>query len=289
MVDERPEQTASRREKHVYCEGDREKRARKRRRQKQRSVIRSQHTAAESDHGIARVDLDKTAPAFSGTASEALPVTVEVFKGEKAEGKPVATISASVAGEHWSTAHLAKALEDGTYTAVASEPSSLEGNPVGHSEPATFVVDTKVPLVEITPPASPSKNTKPSFSGTVDGPAGPTVTVYIHEGESPQGKTVAAVSAAVVKGAWSTGPVEPALKSGRHKYTAVATASSSIGNGEGQSVPAKFEVNTEPPVVTLGRRLRSPTTRSPRSMARRPKRPKWSSRSTRALWRAEFL
>ena len=178
---------------------------------------------------------NNTTPAFAGTASETAAVTIEVFKGEKAEGKPVATLTAPVSGEHWGAAHITKELENGKYTAVASEPSSLEGNPVGHSSPYTFEVDTSAPTVIMTPPASPTKNTKPSFSGTVSGPAGPTVTVLIYEGVSVQGKIVRTVSAPITKGSWATGPVEPPLPAGRHKFTAVATASSSIGNGTGRA------------------------------------------------------
>ena len=196
---------------------------------------------------------NNTTPAFSGTASETLLVTVEVYKGEKVEGTPFTTISAGVTGEHkWATAHLTKELENGKYTVVATEPSSIE-NAAGHSEPDTFEVNTKAPEVKITPPASPSKNTKPSFSGTVNGPTGGTATVQIYEGVSTQGQIKETVSGPIVKGTgtWSTGELEKALPSGRHKFTAVALATSSIGNETGKSAPVTFEVVTVAPEVTL--------------------------------------
>ena len=52
-------------------------------------------------------------------------------------------------------------------------------------------------------------------------------------------------------GDWSSGDVT--LKSGEHKYTAVATQESPIGNGPGHSETVPFEVDTEPPKIVLNK------------------------------------
>ena len=191
-----------------------------------------------------------TTPSFSGTANESLPVTVEVFKGPKAEvGTPVATLVAPVAGGRWSSAHLTTPLENGQYTAIASEPSSLENRP-GHSESATFEVNTQAPTVTLNSPPSPSNDTTPSFSGTISGSAGEAVTVYVYEGTTFYGRIVRTVTAPVKNGNWSSGPLT-ALPDGKQAYTAVASAPSAIGNATGKSRPVTFVLDTEPPTVTL--------------------------------------
>ncbi len=194
---------------------------------------------------------NQTTPSFSGGASDTTPVTVEVFEGAKAEGKVVEKTTAAVSGGHWKTAPLSQALNSPvTYTAVATEPSSLE-NPAGRSNEVTFEVNTAAPSVLLTKPVSPSNNREPSFSGTVSGPAGKTVVAYVHEGATAGGAIVAQVETNIVNKAWSTTPI-PRLPAGKHVYTVVAAVPSSLpGNPEGKSAPAELVVNTEPPVVTL--------------------------------------
>ncbi len=192
---------------------------------------------------------NRKTPAFSGSASESLPVTVEVFAGTAAEGKAVAKVVAAVSAGHFKSSEITTELSDGKYTALATEQSSI-GNEAGHSKAVTFEVNTGTPLVEVTQPSSPSANTEPSFSGTVSGPAGETVTVYVHEG--PQtGKIIRELSATLSKGTWKTGVVTPALPTGRHVFTVEASAPSSIGNGTGISSSREFVVLTEAPVVSL--------------------------------------
>jgi len=185
-------------------------------------------------------------PSFSGTASEAEPVTVKVYKGSKAEGAPIATLGASVSAQKWQTAALGSPLADGVYTAIASEPSSI-GNGTGTSEAATFVVSTASPSVSMAPVPTPSNNATPSFTGE----AGETepVTVKIYKGPSPEGAIVRSVVAAVSNRAWASEPLGIALEDGQ--YTAIAIEPSSIGNAAGKSAPVTFVVDTKPPVVTL--------------------------------------
>ena len=83
-----------------------------------------------------------TTPAFSGTASESLPVTVKAYKGSKVEGVPVATAEASVSGGDWGPVSSLTTLASGTYTAVAEEESAI-GNATGESSPITFVINTE--------------------------------------------------------------------------------------------------------------------------------------------------
>ncbi len=58
-----------------------------------------------------------------------------------------------------------------------------------------------------------------------------------------------AVAHPSIAGDWSSGAASPALVSG--EYTAVAVQVSALGNGPGSSSPVSFEVNTEPPQVTI--------------------------------------
>ena len=55
---------------------------------------------------------------------------------------------------------------------------------------------------------------------------------------------------AVTGGKWSA-TLSKALPSGKHTFTAFATEKSGLGNEEGKSSTVDFEVNTEPPIVTI--------------------------------------
>jgi hypothetical protein len=191
---------------------------------------------------------DRT-PAFSGTASEAGTVTVRVFAGEHEYTKVTATASNGT----WSAPPLPTALPEGehTFTAVAYEPSSVPGDGEGESHRVSFTVDSNPPELSLAPVTTPSRETKPSFSGT-DGGAGSAtkpIVVHVFEGPKPEGKEVAKVTTAGSQGAWSSPAV--ALERGTHTFTAVATQESPVGNAPGKSPPVVFFVNTEPPVVTV--------------------------------------
>ncbi len=193
-----------------------------------------------------------TTPSFSGTASDATPVTVYVYAGESAEaGTPIAAVlKVQGTGGSWASANVSPPLPNGVYTAVATQPSSLGfGSPPGVSDPVTFEVDTESPAVTLNPPPSPSNERMPSFSGTAS-EATP-VTVEIFAGTRPEGRIVATATAVGTRGGWSSGHATPALPSGRQAFTAVATQTSEIGNAAGSSAPVTFVVDTEPPRVTL--------------------------------------
>jgi hypothetical protein len=187
-----------------------------------------------------------TKPLFTGTASESTTVTVEIYAGSKVQGSPVSSASATPAGTNWSSSEASPALSEGTYTAEASQPSSL-GNPAGESEAVTFTVITASPTVRLDRPESPSGNTTPSFTGRASDTG--TVTVKIYQGERSEGTPVSLAAATGTGGAWTSGHASPALPSGT--YTAIASQPSSVGNPEGVSPAVTFTVDTSSPTVTL--------------------------------------
>ena len=187
-------------------------------------------------------------PSFSGTASEATQVTVEIFEGTRPEGDIVATVSAQGTGGSWSSSHVTPALPAGrhTFTAFATQASEIK-NAAGKSAPVTFVVDTEPPTVTLEAQRSPSNDTTPSFSGTASDTT--QVTVAIFAGPKAEGKELATATATPIGGSWTSGRATPALDSGT--FTALATQPSAIGNPVGKSTPVTFTVDTSPPTVTL--------------------------------------
>jgi hypothetical protein len=189
-----------------------------------------------------------TTPSFSGTASDSTTVTIEVFRGESAEGEPVVTLKARGTGGSWVSADVFPPLENGMYTAIARQSSS-QGTGTGTSNAVSFEIDTESPTVTLAAPRSPSNDLAPSFAGSASD-ATP-VTVEIYQGPSPEGKLVATAEASGTRAGWISGPATPALESGDHTFTAVAVQASEVGNDPGKSAPVTFVVDTEAPKVTL--------------------------------------
>jgi hypothetical protein len=194
-------------------------------------------------------------PSFTGTASETTPVTVRIYAGASAGGVAVASATASGTGPAWTSTASAPSLLDGQYTAVATQQSSL-GNPDGVSEPVTFTVDTAPPAVTMSQPPARSNQTNPTFSGTATDTT--PVTVKIHSGTTAAGAIVSSAQATVSGGAWTSARASPALASGQ--YTAVAEQASSLGNATGKSAAATFTVDTSSPTVTIVAPARSSNT-----------------------------
>jgi len=188
---------------------------------------------------------NNVAPTFSGTVSEgATEVAVHVLF----EGKEVATGHTAPAAGKWS-ATITPNLPGGdhVFTAYATA-TDFAGE--GRSSTVSFEVDTEPPLVTLNKPPTPSSNHSPTFSGTVSQPGTVTVHVYSEEKtEIDQGTT--AVGSA---GSWSLSLVKP-LPAGKHRFFAIATAPSAIGNPEGQSESVTFEV--VPPVESQGCTIKS--------------------------------
>jgi hypothetical protein len=196
-----------------------------------------------------------TTPSFSGTASDATPVTVEIFEGPKAEGGALARATATETGGSWTSGDATPALGSGTFTALATQPSAI-GNPPGRSTPVTFTVDTSPPKVTLNALPSPSGNAAPSFSGATSDRT--PVTVEIHEGATAEGAVVASATAGADHGEWVSDRASPSLQWG--EYTAVATQPSSIGNAGGASSPMTFAV--EPIAPTVATEAASAVTRT---------------------------
>ena len=193
-----------------------------------------------------------TTPSFSGSASDSTTVVVHVFNSSSQE---VATAAGSPSGGAWAAGSVSKALSTGSYTAVATQASSL-GNPAGTSNAIAFTVNTESPHVTLTQPAARSSNTTPSFSGTASDTT--TVTVSVFKGTSASGSPVATATATGTGGNWTSGPVSGALVTGT--YTALAVQKSSLGNPDGVSETRTFEIDTRAPAVTLAAVARSNVT-----------------------------
>ena len=189
---------------------------------------------------------NNTTPTFTGTASEAALVTIEIYAGATATGSPISSATAMAMSGGWISASASPALPDGQYTAVAKQPS-LFGNPTGESEPQTFTVDTEPPSVTLNAPKSPSNDTTPTFTGS--GSEATPITIEIYAGARPEGPVVSSATAEGNGGGWSSDEAGPALSTG--EYTAVATQGSALGNPAGTSEPRTFEVDTASPTVTL--------------------------------------
>jgi large repetitive protein len=184
---------------------------------------------------------DKT-PSFTGTASDTTNVTIKILKG----GSLVTTVEASGTGGAWASSP-SSALADGSYTAIAVQPSSV-GNPAGSSQARGFTIDTSAPEVTLNAPAVRTKDTTPSFSGTAEDTT--TVTIRVFAGSSPGGTPVATLHATGTGAGWTSGEVTSPLAEGT--YTAVAEQESSLpGNAAGVSNAATFKVETKSPTVTL--------------------------------------
>ena len=196
-------------------------------------------------NGIPSPTNDST-PSFSGTASDpSEAVTVYVFRGTSAGGTLAAKVSANPSGGAWSSGSVSP-LADGTYTAIAEQPSSI-GNEAGRSESTTFEVHASKPKVSLNGISSPTADRTPSFTGSAS--EGSTVTVHIYEGGSASGSPVAEAQASGTSGSWSSGAASPGLPDG--SYTAVAEQESEFGNGPGRSGEIHFRIETPPPAVTL--------------------------------------
>jgi hypothetical protein len=94
---------------------------------------------------------DNTAPSFSGTASDVMPVTVLIHVGATASGTVVSSATAAGTGASWTSSGASPSLAVGEYTAIASQNSSLPGNPTGKSAAVTFSVTPPIITPELIP------------------------------------------------------------------------------------------------------------------------------------------
>ena len=177
-------------------------------------------------------------PTFEGEASETEPVTVRVHEGAGTSGPVVASLTASVSSEHkWHVT--ATKLPDGTYTAVAIEPSSI-GNEAGEGSWPTFEIDTAAPVLGCAAPQPKSGNTTPAFSGTSN-ESGPVFVNIVDIETSEAVETLKTQpSGSGTSFTWTTAHVAQNCLKGRYKE--VATQNSSLGNAQA-SCSHEFEVS----------------------------------------------
>jgi PKD domain len=100
---------------------------------------------------------DDQTPSFTGTASDTTPVTVLIHAGASPQGTIVSAATAAGTGGAWASGAASPPLAIGQYTAVATQESSLSGNPAGRSAPVTFGVGPAPVATPATasPPAPP--------------------------------------------------------------------------------------------------------------------------------------
>ncbi len=190
-------------------------------------------------------------PSFSGEGEAGSEVTLEIYEGDVAEGTAIRKMQTAffLAGT-WFTEPVVEPLNDGTYTARATQTNVFSEQ--GESTPVTFTVETGRPTVTLNSPESPSDNTTPSFTGTASEKA--LVTVQIHAGGTVGGTLVSRATASGTGAGWTSGNASPALPTG--EYTAVATQENLLGAG--RSAPVTFSV-VPPPMAAPEGALGPPT------------------------------
>ena len=203
--------------------------------------------------------LNSSQPSISGQAGQASgddpSVTLKLYAGSTVSGSPLQTHEVTPSGANWTTGAVA-ALADGTYT-VRAEQSDTAGN-TGTSAAVTFTIDTTLPAVTLTSPATGSSTTA-AFEA-LSGAAGtsvrdlPQITVKLFAGSQvTSGVPLQEVTVPAVNGAWSAafGGLSPGT------YTARAQQSNNLDR-TGFSEPVTFTVKT--PVVPPSEPKPTPTT-----------------------------
>ena len=188
-------------------------------------------------------------PTLTGTATEPKEeVTVHLYKGGEPKGEEVASMKAAVNGGRWAV-QVPSALKEGTYTALATQPSAIK-NLTGESLPMTFEVVLKSPVVTLKEVPTPTSDVAPSFSGTATDPK-EKVLVRVFAGGAPEGQEVARVEAEVANQQWSSVSLAiegESLQDG--EYTAIAEQKSFLKNKPGISKAISFTVQVQPPSVS---------------------------------------
>ena len=188
-------------------------------------------------------------PTLSGGAGAAAwdsrSVAVAIHDGTTLAGGIAASGTVSESSGKW--AYSPSHLEDGTYTAEASQKD--EAGHTGESTPVTFTVKPKPPALTLARPANNEvlETSEPTFSGLAGQATGdrPLVTLKIYKGSSVSGSPQT-LEIAPAGGEWS-GPSGLALPNGT--YTVLAEQSDEAGNRTERI--ATFKIATTAPEVTL--------------------------------------
>jgi hypothetical protein len=190
-------------------------------------------------------------PDLSGNAGNASgdeqALTLNIYQGSETTGTPEA-IPIKRSGGSWSESE-GPNLADGTYTAQILQRDAA-GN-LGEAK-RTFTIETNTPHVTLNALPSFTKDTTPSFSGSVDTTKGvvESVTLKVFRGSSVAESAELAEPPIVVSASgstWSTGATEH-LPDGT--YTAQAEQENLAGT-PGFSGHATFTVDTHAPQPTL--------------------------------------
>jgi large repetitive protein len=183
-------------------------------------------------------------PILSGAAGTATgdhaSVSVKIYAGSTATGTALQSASAPASAGEWS--YTATHLEDGTYTAQATQTDET-GN-VGTSSAVTFTVDTTAPTVTISNPKEGVKISvaSPTFSGLAGHASGDlaAITLNIYKGATATGAPIV-VHVTPSGSNWTTSAVTELSDA---TYTAQAEQSDTAGN-VGKSKTVTFTVKTE--------------------------------------------
>jgi hypothetical protein len=176
-------------------------------------------------------------PAFTGTAGDAVAsattsadsptVTVRIYAGSRASGRPVQTLSAARDGRQWRVQ--AAPLASGRYTVRAGQ-SDAAGNACS-SLARSFTVDATGPAVTIGAPLDGSATSTPTptvtgTAGTAPGDLRP-VTITVYAGTGSDGTPLQRLATVAEHGRWSVrlAPLAPNLR-----YTVQAVQADARGN-----------------------------------------------------------
>jgi large repetitive protein len=198
-----------------------------------------------------KASLRATQPTFSGSASDATPVSVRIYAGSTTSGTLEQTLAATVENGAWSVTALEE-LGNGFYTAQAEETD--EAGNVGKSSPVTFTVTSELTLetaaFEKSGRVAPVSGPQPSFEGdALSGNGdGKTVLVKLYRGSVASGKLEREIPVERSASRWETGPVE-ALEGG--SYAVQVEQENADHEYEPPTEEFQFTVDATAPQITL--------------------------------------
>jgi hypothetical protein len=188
--------------------------------------------------------INQQAPLLGGSTDDALdPISLSIV--EEASGTQVLSETLPE-GMVWSLQ--GPVLGEGTYTVVATQVSSITGE-AGVSPQVTFTIDRTAPAVSLSPIASPTNDTTPTFVGSLGTDPGDVsaVSVTVHAGTSVEGPVVKSGSAAIGGGVWS---YTPSPLAGDGPYTVQVSQLDEAGNA-GASATQTFTLDTGRPKISI--------------------------------------
>lgn len=194
--------------------------------------------------------INQQAPLLGGSTDDTLDsISLSIFEGQEASGTPFFSETTLPVGTAWSLQ--APVLGEGTYTAVATQVSSITGE-AGLSPQVTFTIDRTPPPVSLSPIASPTNETTPTFGGSLGSDSGdvPAVTVTVHAGTSVEGPVVKSGSATISGGVWS---YTPSSLAGDGPYTVQVSQADEAGNTSPSTTQTTqtFTLDTSRPKVSI--------------------------------------